>query len=483
MFTNLKLRNRILLGYAVPIILFIGLTGLIFTSVNKLVLAFEEVKRTQEILDYSALMRFSYIRMALALRGYVIFRDKEIISDYYNWKQSLITYSEKIKPIIVNNKQKDRLKDMLDMSNQYNTLSNRVINLVQQGKQAEAITLLKTQQEQALVNNFKNLSVEFNEAEKNLVKQATNEAENLLNNLIIAVLIGALLCVAFSLLAAFLISSAITSEINKTVNAIASSSTEIASTVEQQERTATLQATAVNQTTTTMDELGISSQRAANQAATAATTAQEILLLAGAGNEVVEETQAGILTLKSKVSNIVEQTLILSQQTNQIAIISNLVSDLANQTNMLALNAAVEAVRAGEQGKGFGVVAAEIRKLSDQSKKSADKINSLIATIENAINSTLIATEEGHRTVEQNAINSQKASETFTTVADSINDVVLSIQQISLSAKEQSIAIQQVVEAMNLLNQAAAETASGINQTKISTQQLNEATINLKSVV
>lgn len=483
MFTNLKLRNRMLLGYGVPIILFMVLTGLIYTSTNKLVVAFEEIKRTQKILDSSALMRFSYTRMALALRGYVLFRNQELINDYYTWRQVLTENHEQIASIIANDQQKERLKKMLDLSDRYHNLSNLVINLVRSGKQAEAVSLLRRQQEQTLVNSFRDLSIEFNEVEKSLVNQATNEAENLLNNLIIAVLIGALLCVVFSLLAAFLISSAITSEINKTVNAIASSSTEIASTVEQQERTATLQATAVNQTTTTMDELGISSQRAANQAATAATKAQEILLLAGAGNEVVEETQTGILTLKAKVSNIAEQTLILSQQTNQIAIISNLVSDLANQTNMLALNAAVEAVRAGEQGKGFGVVAAEIRKLSDQSKKSADKINSLIATIENAINSTLMATEEGHRTVEQNAINTQKASETFITVADSINDVVLSIQQISLSAKEQSIAIQQVVEAMNLLNQAAAETASGISQTKISTQQLNEATINLKSVV
>lgn len=483
MFSKFKLRNRMLLGYGVPIILFMGLTGIVYSSTNKLVLAFDEVKRNQEILENSALMRFSYNRMALAVRGYVIYRNNELINDYQTRQQQFTEYSLKIKPMLTNSQQKERWQKMVALSNRYNLLANRVINLIQAGKQAEAISLLRTQQEQSLVNDLRNLSIEFNEAEKKLVVQATNEAEKVLSNLIAALLIGVLLCLGFSLIAAFLISSGITSQINKAVNAIATSSTEIASTVEQQERTATHQATAVNQTTTTMDELGVSSQRAATQAATAATTAKEVLLLAASGTEVVEKTQSGMLLLKAKVTTIAEQTLILSQQTNQIASISSLVSDLANQTNMLALNAAVEAVRAGEHGKGFGVVAAEIRKLADQSKKSVDKINSLITEIQNAINSTVIATEEGTKTVDDNAKNTQKTAETFTKVAASIDNIVLSVQQISLSAKEQSIAIQQVVDAMNSLNQAAAETASGISQTKISTQQLNEATMNLKSVV
>ncbi|MBE9226246.1 CHASE3 domain-containing protein [Phormidium sp. LEGE 05292] len=483
MFTNLKLRNRMLLGYGVPIILFIGLAGLIYSSTNKLALAFDEVKRNQEIIDNSSFMRFSYTRKALALRGYVVFGNNELINDYQNWQQQFTEYSAKVKLMVTNSQQKKRWEKMVALSNRYNQLSNSVINLIQIGKQAEAISLLKTQQEQSLVNNFRDLSKEFNEAETKLFNQATNEAEKVLNNLIAAVLTGSILCLSFSLVAAFLISSGITSEIDKAVNAIAASSKEIASTVEQQERTATYQATAVNQTTTTMDELGISSQRAASQAATAATTAKEVLLLAVSGNEAVEETQTGILVLKAKVSSIAEQTLILSQQTNQIASISNLVSALANQTNMLALNAAVEAVRAGEQGKGFGVVAAEIRKLADESKKSADKINSLVAEIQNAINSTVMATEEGTKTVEYNTKNTRKTAETFTNVSESINNIVLSVQQISLSAKEQSAAIQQVVDAMNSLNQAAAETAIGISKTRISTQQLNEATMNLKNVI
>lgn len=89
----------------------------------------------------------------------------------------------------------------------------------------------------------------------------------------------------------------------------------------------------------------------------------------------------------------------LSEQANQIGSISQFVSDLANQTNMLALNSAVEAVRAGENGKGFSVVANEIRRLADQSQRSAEKIYVLVSEIQSAINSTVMVTEEGTKRV------------------------------------------------------------------------------------
>jgi methyl-accepting chemotaxis protein len=181
---------------------------------------------------------------------------------------------------------------------------------------------------------------------------------------------------------------------------IVSSSTEIAATIEQQERIAVQQAASVNQTTTTMDELGASSRQSAMQAESALENASHVLNMAAEGSKVVQKTQQGMLTLTEKVGGIAEQVLHLSQQTNQIANITNLVSDLANQTNMLAINATVEAVRAGEQGKGFGVVAREIRRLADQSKQSAAEINDLINDIQNAINKTVMVTDEGNTTLD-----------------------------------------------------------------------------------
>ena len=288
-------------------------------------------------------------------------------------------------------------------------------------------------------------------------------------SLLIALVVGSILLISLSLCVALLVSSSITRTIAQAVNAIGTSSNEIAATMEQHERTATQQAAAVNQTTTTMDELGASSRQSAEQAEAAANGAKQVLTLVD--GHTVQDGYMGSngSSLREKVGQITDQILHLSEQTSQIGIISTLVSDLANQTNMLALNAAVEAVRAGEHGKGFGVVATEIRKLADQSKKAAEHINALVLDIKNATNSTVMVTDEGSKTVG--------------TIIEAVNDIALTSQQISLTAKQQAIAIQQVGAAMNALNQGALQTASGINQTKVGTQNLSEAALNLKAIV
>ncbi len=266
-------------------------------------------------------------------------------------------------------------------------------------------------------------------------------------------------------------------------SAIASSSTEIAATVEQQERTVSGQASSVNQTTITMDELGASSRQSAEQAEASAAGASQALNLTEGGTQAVQQTLKGMTTLKEQVNEIANAIIRLSEQTGQIGTVSSLVGDLANQTNMLALNAAVEAARAGEHGKGFGVVATEIRKLADQSKKSSEKINTLVGDIQSAINKTVMVTDEGTKKVDQGLVLAQKTAETFTGVADSVNNVFLNSQQISLSAKQQAIAIQQIVTAMNSINLGAKESASGITQVKSSAQQLKDAAQQLQAVV
>lgn len=274
-----------------------------------------------------------------------------------------------------------------------------------------------------------------------------------------------------------------TRSVNEIVRAIASSSSQIAVTVEQQERIASQQLYAVDRTATTMDELGESSKACAEQAEAAAFGATQALKLTAGGSQAVDNTLKEMATLTKNVAAIQTQILRLSEQTDRIGNISSLVSDLANQTNMLAINAAVEAVRAGESGKGFAVVANEIRKLGDQSKESAIKINALVADIQKAISSTAMVTGDGTKTVENGVKLARKTADSFAGVAEAIDRIVLNSKQIYFTARNQAIAIEDVVEAVNSLNLAAQETASGISQVKLGISQLNQAAQNLKSVV
>lgn len=324
------------------------------------------------------------------------------------------------------------------------------------------------------------------------------------------------------------------------VNTIAGSSTEIAATIEQQERIASDQAISIHETSTTIDELGASSRQSAAQAKAGAENARQVMRMAEAGiagarqvlqmaeagsegarqvlnlaesgGSVVKQTLEGIFALQQKVTQLSEQISRLSQQVTQIGSITNLVQNIANQTNMLALNASVEAVRAGEHGKGFAVVAVEIRKLADQSRGSAEKISILVADIHNAISITLTLAEESRKNANQTIELSQETTAAFTSVNQAINnivlknqeltvnamsdivlknqeitiaainDAVLTNQQIALTAGQQYIAVEQVINSINSINSGAQQTAAGITQTKIGIQKLNEAAIQLQAL-
>ena len=160
-----------------------------------------------------------------------------------------------------------------------------------------------------------------------------------------------------------------------------------------------------------------------------------------------------------------------------------MVSDFANETKMLAMNAAVEAVRAGEHGKGFAVLAVETRKLADESKRSAGRINALVGDIQKATNSTVMATEEGSKTVDEGILISQNTSETFREVERVMEHASQGVQQISMNVRQQSVAVRQVVEAMKSVNSGARESASGISQVRDGIRTLNESVQLLKSMI
>ncbi|MEG4322344.1 MULTISPECIES: methyl-accepting chemotaxis protein [unclassified Microcoleus] len=279
-----------------------------------------------------------------------------------------------------------------------------------------------------------------------------------------------------------IVSRDIVNPIVQSVKKIVSSSMQITAAVDRQEYTISQQAHAVNQTTATMNELSVASSMSAKQASASAVSAHQALTLAESGNQSVEHTMQGIVTLQEKVGAIAKQITYLNENAVKISGISDLVADLANQTNMLALNAAVEAVRAGENGKGFAVVATEIRRLADESKQSAENINDLVKEIQVAIGKTVMVTDEGSKTAAQGIKQARGTTEIFAGVAEAVDKVFLNNQQIALNANQQAIAIQQVLEAMNHVNLGTTETAASLAQVKVCTELLNQTAAELKKL-
>jgi methyl-accepting chemotaxis protein len=483
MLEKLKLRERLLIGYAFPVAFFLGLAGFTNWTARKVFDTFQEVERVQDVIIDVNQTTVAGERMARSFNGYLAVRDEKLIAEYNAASLLFDEGIERAEQSIVKQDQKQRLERMREVKNSFNVFALEAIQLLKEGNQDSAIAKFNTENGKKYVDEFERLSEEFSREERRLLGEETKEAKKNLTWLLWCLILGSLLLIFISITVALNIAFRISGTIEGVVQKIADSATEISATIEEQERTASEQAASVNQTTTTMDELSASSQASAEQAEAAAAAARQALTLAKGGSSAVNNTLEGMASLNEKVGAIAQQIIRLSEQTNQIGNISTLVSDLASQTNMLALNAAVEAVRAGEHGKGFAVVASEIRKLADESRKSAERINVLVADIQTAFNSTVMATEEGTKTVKSGVEIARETADAFSGVSDSVNNVVVNNQQISLNVKQQAIAVKQVVDAMNALNTAARETASGLSQTKVGIQKLNEAALELKSLI
>jgi hypothetical protein len=283
------------------------------------------------------------------------------------------------------------------------------------------------------------------------------------------VLLAAAGAVVASLLLGWWLARRLTTPIATSITTLTSMTAQLAATVDEHERTVALQSSAVSQTTATMAELEASFQHSANQADLSASRALQALTLTGERTDAVQHAPDDTGSLKAKVEAIATHILRLSEQTSQISRMTDLVGELANQTHLLALNAAVEAARAGEHGKGFAVVGGEIRKLADQSKKSAERINTLVADIHHATNATVMATEEGTKTVTQ--------------LAALMAGVFESAQQTLLNVKQQVAAVGPVVQVMNDLSRGAMDTTTGIAHTKRVITHLAEVAQTLQKTV
>ena len=143
-----------------------------------------------------------------------------------------------------------------------------------------------------------------------------------------------------------------------------------------------------------------------------------------------------MFSIRHKIQTIAELILELSDFVQSISSTVGLVEDIAEQTNLLALNAAVEAARAGEHGKGFAVVASEIRKLADESKQATTKIISLINDIQQTANSTVLATEEGTKEIESGLELAHIISENIEQLINVMNEVSGNMQNIIASSKQ-----------------------------------------------
>lgn len=246
------------------------------------------------------------------------------------------------------------------------------------------------------------------------------------------------------------------SEAKVAFNQVAASFQDVASGMDNQQHSAEESARA-------MEEMAIGIQRVAEASSTLAESSAEMAEYTEAGNGSIQKMMAQMSAIHHSVSHSTQIVNSLYSRSQEISHIAEVIASIASQTNLLALNAAIEAARAGEQGRGFAVVADEVRKLAEQSNAQASQIGRLIAEIQTETASAVSAMDEGTREVHTGISVAQDTGETFRKIETSTRFVADQIQEITAVAEEMSAATEQVTASiveLSTISKASASSAS-----------------------
>ncbi|MDO8811006.1 MAG: methyl-accepting chemotaxis protein [Gallionella sp.] len=481
MFEKMKLRQRILLGYLAPLLLLLAVMGLVFINLDKAANQNALAETAYHIVDDVKDITLALGRMQRSARGYLLLKNPTSRETYQQASKIFKEHAEELDREITDPAQRDTLKQIVELEQTLSKLQQEEMAMVDAGKIKEAIAGWAAQ-DLPRARDAEKLLEKFEQRESELLKQRQETYRASMSAVSNSIIYGMLAAIGLAVAIGLWIAVAISRNITANAAQLSAAASEIAATINQHERTASQQAAAANETSATIEELSASSRQSSEQAANAAAVAEKASAATAQGGDATHQAVVAMSGLKDKIAAMADQILRLGEQTGQIGGIATLVKDLSGQINMLALNAAVEAARAGEHGKGFAVVASEVRKLADQSKKSAEQATALVADIQKATNSSIMMTEEGSRTVSEVTQLAQKVAELFNNLSGMAGSVNENAQQVMLNAKQQSAAFTQVVEATNSIAAGAKETAAGISQTKIGVQKLNEAAENLKAI-
>ena len=266
-------------------------------------------------------------------------------------------------------------------------------------------------------------------------------------------------------------------------NVLGASASEIVASTVQLAASASESAVAVSETTTTVVEVRQAAEVASQKAKLLSDSAQKAMQSSLGGRKSTEDVAAGMQRIRQQMDAIAVSMGRLSEQSQAIGQIIATVEDLAAQSNLLAVNAAIKAAEAGEHGKGFGVVALEVRSLAEQSRQATSQVRTLLGEIQKATSAAVLATEQGSKAVEAGSRQTEVAGESIQALAASVNESAQAATQIAASSQQQLVGVDQVVGAMESIKQASSQNVASAQQLETAARSLNDLGQRLKQMV
>jgi len=271
--------------------------------------------------------------------------------------------------------------------------------------------------------------------------------------------------------------------VTETALQLATSSQELLAGATQQATGMQEQAAAIVETATVVDEVAHTATQALERAKFVATAARRSEEVGMAGKQAVDETVQAILLANGQAGSVAGNIASLAAQTQAIGEIVALITDIADQTNLLALNAAIEASRAGEHGRGFSVVATEVKSLAEESKQATRRVRQILGDIQKMANTAVLSTEEGARGMATATKQADNAGQKIQQLGSVIAEVADAASQIAASAGQQANGLTQIHQAIRDIRQVSTQNLAATHQAQRAATDLATLGTNLTALL
>ncbi|EKO3799516.1 methyl-accepting chemotaxis protein [Vibrio harveyi] len=270
--------------------------------------------------------------------------------------------------------------------------------------------------------------------------------------------------------------SSTTAQVSTATEEVSAISEQTSSGMDEQQQQLNLIATAMNEMQATVNDVANNTEAASETANGASNDAKQ-------GLEVVQECISQINEASVAIQSVGTMVSELEQDASNISVVVDVIQDIAEQTNLLALNAAIEAARAGEQGRGFAVVADEVRTLASRTQSSTEEIVSIISKLQNCSKTAVSATNNSNDLIQVCVEQAQNAGATIGQIEQSVDNIAEKSIQIASACSEQSSVTEELHRNVEHINQFSSEVATGSRQTAVACRDLSELAVGLQEIV
>lgn len=272
-------------------------------------------------------------------------------------------------------------------------------------------------------------------------------------------------------------------ELEQIVNQVTRASTELTTQIEQSRSGAEIQRERSAEAATAMEQMNASVFEVAQNASRAAESADDARKQAEDGGGIVENVVSSIGEVDKATGQMADGLHSLGQRAEGIGQVMNVITDIADQTNLLALNAAIEAARAGEAGRGFAVVADEVRKLAEKTMDATKEVGDAVSAIQSGTRNSISDMEKAASIVERSTSYASDAGESLSSIVNSVESTADQVRAIATASEEQSAASEEINRNTDEVNRIASETSHAMEDSSQAVLELSRLSGDLKNVI